>query len=89
MGAPITACAPSSSAAPAENRPKAQDFRRSNNKLADADLLTPEGIEQKTRILARFLKRKEAEYQALQAELEQLTAEAKAEGLLDPESAKP
>jgi hypothetical protein len=35
-------------------------------------------IEQKTRILARFLKRKQAEYQALQAELEQLTAEAKA-----------
>ncbi|MEA3642084.1 MAG: MarR family EPS-associated transcriptional regulator [Lamprobacter sp.] len=68
---------------------KAQNFRRSNNKLAYAYLLTPEGIEQKARILARFLKRKEAEYLALQAELEQLTAEAKAEGLLDPETAKP
>ncbi|MEA3643214.1 MAG: MarR family EPS-associated transcriptional regulator [Lamprobacter sp.] len=67
---------------------KAQNFRRSNNKLAYAYLLTPEGIEQKTRILARFLKRKEAEYQALQDELEQLTAEASAEGLL-PASSRP
>ncbi|WP_328985136.1 MarR family EPS-associated transcriptional regulator [Thiorhodovibrio winogradskyi] len=62
---------------------KARNFRRSNNKLAYAYLLTPEGIEQKTRILARFLKRKEAEYQALQAEIEQLRAEAKTEADVD------
>ena len=60
----------------------AQRFRTSNNKLAYAYLLTPEGIETKTRITARFLKRKRAEYDALKAELEQLTAEAEREGLL-------
>ena len=60
----------------------AQRFRTSNNKLAYAYLLTPEGIETKTRITARFLKRKRAEYNALKAELEQLTAEAEREGLL-------
>ena len=37
----------------------------------------------KTHITARFLQRKRAEYDALKAGLEQLTAEAKAEGLLD------
>jgi hypothetical protein len=36
-----------------------------------------------TRITARFIQRKRAEYDALKAELEQLTAEAKAAGLLD------
>ena len=33
----------------------AQRFRTSNNKLAYAYLLTPEGLETKTRITARFL----------------------------------
>ncbi|HCS92117.1 MAG: MarR family EPS-associated transcriptional regulator [Thiohalocapsa sp. PB-PSB1] len=61
---------------------RAQSFRRSNNKRAYAYLLTPEGIEQKARLLARFITRKEAKYDALQVELEQLTAEAEAEGLI-------
>ena len=39
---------------------KAEHFRTSNNKLAYAYLLTPEGIETKTRITARFLNRKPA-----------------------------
>ncbi|MBK5931415.1 MarR family EPS-associated transcriptional regulator [Halochromatium salexigens] len=53
---------------------KAQNFQRSDKKLAYAYLLTPEGIDTKARITARFLKRKRAEYDALKAELEQLTA---------------
>lgn len=54
---------------------KARNFRNSNNKLAYAYLLTPSGIDAKTRITARFLKSKLAEYEALKAEIEQLTAE--------------
>ena len=60
---------------------KAEHFRTSKNKLAYAYLLTPAGIETKARITARFLQRKRAEYDALKAELEQLTAKAEAEGL--------
>jgi EPS-associated MarR family transcriptional regulator len=54
---------------------KVQNFRKSNNKLAYAYLLTPQGIEAKARITARFLQRKRAEYEALKAEIEQLAAE--------------
>ncbi|RKT45216.1 MarR family EPS-associated transcriptional regulator [Thiocapsa rosea] len=54
---------------------KVQNFRRSDNKLAYAYLLTPQGIEAKTRITARFLQRKRAEYEALKAEIEQLAEE--------------
>jgi len=63
---------------------KVEHFRTSKNKLAYAYLLTPEGLETKARITARFIQRKRAEYDALKAELEQLTAEAKSEGLLPP-----
>ena len=67
----------------------AQRFRTSNNKLAYAYLLTPEGLETKTRITARFLQRKRAEYDALKAELEQLTAEAQAAGLRPTDARDP
>jgi EPS-associated MarR family transcriptional regulator len=62
---------------------KAEHFRTSKNKLAYAYLLTPEGIDAKARITVRFLQRKQAEYDALKAELDQLIAEAQAEGLID------
>jgi len=65
---------------------KVEHFRTSKNKLAYAYLLTPEGLETKARITARFPERKRAEYDVLKAELEQLTAEAEAEGLLPPVS---
>jgi EPS-associated MarR family transcriptional regulator len=58
---------------------KATNFKNSNNKLAYAYLLTPQGIEAKARITARFLQRKRAEYDALKAEIEQLAAEVQAE----------
>ena len=54
---------------------KATNFKNSKNKLAYAYLLTPSGIDAKARITARFLKHKIAEYEALKAEIEQLTAE--------------
>jgi len=58
---------------------KIQNFRNSRNKRAYLYLLTPQGIEAKARIAARFLQRKEAEYAALQAEIARLRAEVDAE----------
>ena len=57
---------------------KATNFKNSNNKLAYAYLLTPQGIEAKARITARFLLRKMAEYEALEREIAQLKAEVAA-----------
>jgi len=51
---------------------KARNFKNSNRKWAYAYLLTPKGIENKTRITARFLKRKMAEYEALKKEIADL-----------------
>ena len=58
---------------------KIQNFRNSRNKRAYLYLLTPQGIDAKARIAARFLQRKEAEYAALQAEIARLRAELKAD----------
>ncbi len=54
-------------------------FRSNQNKLAYLYLLTPQGLEAKARITARFLKRKEAEYTALAAEIASLRAEVQAQ----------
>jgi EPS-associated MarR family transcriptional regulator len=54
---------------------KAKNFKNSRNKLAYSYLLTPNGIEAKAHITARFLRRKIGEYEAIKAEIEQLTAE--------------
>ena len=51
---------------------KAASFRRSSNKLAYAYLLTPSGVEEKVKATVYFLRRKMAEYQALEKEIEQL-----------------
>lgn len=58
---------------------KAQNFQRSDKKLAYIYLLTPEGVEHKARLTARFLQRKRAEYDALRAEIGQLSAEVEAD----------
>jgi len=55
---------------------KASNFRNSKNKLAYMYLLTPTGIEEKAKITSRFLKKKLQEYQILQQEIAELTAEA-------------
>lgn len=54
---------------------KIQNFRNSQNKRAYAYLLTPQGIEQKTSIAARFLKHKQAEYERLREEIDSLQRE--------------
>jgi EPS-associated MarR family transcriptional regulator len=51
---------------------KAQNFSKSERKLAYAYVLTPQGLAEKTRLTARFLKRKMEEYEALKAEIESL-----------------
>jgi EPS-associated MarR family transcriptional regulator len=59
---------------------KAKNFRNSNNKTGYVYLLTPRGIEEKVKVTAFFLKRKVAEYEALEKEIEQLRGEVKKSG---------
>lgn len=54
---------------------KLGNFRRNPDKREYAYLLTPAGLEEKTRITLGFLKRKVAEYEALEKEIEQLRGE--------------
>ena len=54
---------------------KMQNFSQSNNKLRYAYLLTPVGVAEKSKLTAEFLRRKVAEYETLQAEIEALRAE--------------
>ena len=51
------------------------NFRRNPDKREYAYLLTPAGLEEKTRITMSFLRRKVAEYEALEKEIEQLRGE--------------
>ena len=54
---------------------KARNFRKSNNKLAYAYLLTPRGVQQKAAIAVRFLQFKVAEYESLKREIAELRRE--------------
>jgi EPS-associated MarR family transcriptional regulator len=54
---------------------KVSNFRNSKNKLAYMYLLTPSGIEEKTKITLRFLKNKMHEFEALQREINFLQQE--------------
>jgi EPS-associated MarR family transcriptional regulator len=53
------------------------NFRKNPDKRQYAYLLTPAGLEDKTRITLSFLKRKVAEYEALEKEIEQLRGDLK------------
>ena len=54
---------------------KTDNFRRNPNKGAYAYLLTPEGVQEKARVTVRFLRRKMAEFDILQAEIAALRRE--------------
>ena len=54
---------------------KMQNFSQSKNKRRYAYLLTPDGVAEKSKLTAEFLRRKVAEYETLQAEIETLKAE--------------
>ena len=56
---------------------KLDNFQRSNSKWGYAYLITPKGIVEKTAITARFLIRKQREYNELQEEIAQLQEEVK------------
>lgn len=51
---------------------KTRNFKNSKNKWAYAYFLTPEGIVEKGRITARYIKRKVQEYESLRKEVEGL-----------------
>jgi EPS-associated MarR family transcriptional regulator len=51
---------------------KAQNFKKSETKLAYAYVLTPQGLAEKTKLTTRFLKRKMEEYEALKVEIDLL-----------------
>jgi EPS-associated MarR family transcriptional regulator len=54
---------------------KANNFRRSDNKLAYAYLLTPTGIAAKLELTSTFLRHKEAEYEVVREEIARLRQE--------------
>jgi len=54
---------------------KVLNFRRNDNKLAYAYLLTPKGIKEKLALTRSFLARKEAEFEELQATIASLRIE--------------
>lgn len=56
-------------------------FCKNKNKQAYAYLLTSAGVEEKTRILRSFLRRKESEYEAIQKEIETLRRDLHDAGL--------
>ena len=57
---------------------KLDNFRRSDNKLGYAYLLTPRGMREKAAITVRFLARKQEEYRRLKDEIKQLQVEVNA-----------
>jgi EPS-associated MarR family transcriptional regulator len=54
---------------------KMDNFRRNPNKMGYVYLLTPKGIEEKTRLAVRFLRHKLHEFDALKVEIERLQLE--------------
>ena len=59
---------------------KAKNFKNNDNKRSYLYILTPKGIETKTKISIKFLKRKIQEYEALSQEIEQLKTELNGNG---------
>jgi EPS-associated MarR family transcriptional regulator len=64
---------------------KVQNFSQSKNKFGYIYVLTPQGIVEKVTLTSRFLKRKQAEYEALRAEIDGLTEELSVSANLKPE----
>ncbi len=56
---------------------KAGNFRRAENKFKYVYLLTPKGFGERVRLTRAYLARKEAEYGALQSEIQALRQEVK------------
>ena len=59
---------------------KMQNFSQNTNKLRYAYLLTPAGVAEKSQLTAEFLRRKVAEYETLQAEIDTAKSELEFDG---------
>lgn len=57
---------------------KAENFRKSSNKIGYTYLLTPSGVREKAQLTIAFLKRKQQEYQQLEQEITALSAQVAA-----------
>lgn len=72
---------------------KAENYRKSSNKLAYLYILTPAGVAAKSDLTRKFLARKVKEYEALRMEIERLEKEselvAEAASAFDPEMTEP
>jgi EPS-associated MarR family transcriptional regulator len=55
---------------------KANNFRKNPHKVDYLYLLTPDGVEEKTKVTVRFLKRKMQEYEQIKREIKALQKEA-------------
>ena len=55
---------------------KLSNFSHNRNKMGYAYLLTPSGVEEKTRLTFSFLKRKIVEYEILKKEIDELQLES-------------
>lgn len=55
---------------------KAGNFARSENKMNYAYVLTPKGLIEKAAVTIRFLKKKQAQYEQLEQEIDELKIEA-------------
>lgn len=62
---------------------KINRFKVSQNKIRYLYILTPRGLEEKTRLTLSFLKRKVTEYEEISRQIEDLTREVEEEGLND------
>ena len=56
---------------------KINNFKNSNNKIQYSYLLTPMGVEEKTKLTIDFLKAKTKEYEMLKKEVERINEEKK------------
>jgi EPS-associated MarR family transcriptional regulator len=56
---------------------KVDNFKRSDNKLGYAYILTPRGFVEKAKVTRRFLSRKRREYRELEQQIGELTEEVK------------
>ena len=60
---------------------KIRNFKGNSRKLSYAYILTPHGLAEKAALTARFLARKQREYEDLRAEIEAVSREMKGEQL--------
>lgn len=68
---------------------KAENFRKSQNKIGYLYIFTPEGLEQKARITRRYLQKRVAEYESMKAELEAMRQPLKRSASSVASSTKP